>query len=197
MDAAVRKELIDRMEQAAGEKRFLENRMLSGEMQLKLMSGYYAVLAAVTAVLSIVRPDKNFHALSVWMTVLLALWVIALCVQKNGVRAQRLRSEQAALMRMMAEAQQEADVERLQIRYIDIQGGEEGISAHERRALQHMRDREDKLNARTEESGAWRPALFGYEKFLYWFAEISMIVIKTLIALAPIAGITLTALGLM
>ena len=79
---------------------------------------------------------------------------------------------------------------------MELTGAGEGCAGHERRAVLRMHDREEKRLAMQEGRTANAPRLYGYEKFLYWFAEIAGIVFKVVLLMAPVAGIVLAAVGL-
>lgn len=174
MNEQMKREMLE----ACQEREFREGRLLSCEKQIRIGAMYYAVMACIVAILSLVYPQHRFSALSVVMTAALSMMVMALCMQRYTVRAQKLRHEYVILKRLMAEENGEKAGQ-----YLEILAADEGLSAHEQRMVQRMHDR--------QQDGEKK--LYGYEKFLYWFFEIVLIVVKTIIVLAPAAGIALVA----
>ena len=103
--------------EAQKEREFREGRLLSAERMVKYLNVYYACFAAAAAILSLVYPTPGYQALSVMMTVMLALMVVFLCAQKYAVRAQGMHAECTALQSLYYDAQNalsNEDIRRLQ-----------------------------------------------------------------------------------
>lgn len=191
--------LVEQIESLLREREYMEERLLTAENTVRYINTYYAVFAAAAAVLSLVYPTEGWQALTVMLTVMLSMMVFFLCAQSGKERTRQQRSERAELSKLMYEAER-ADMEEkpedIQHRLAELTAAGANVCGHERRAILRMHDRHEKWQALQEGRSAAVPKLRGYEKFLYWFAEIGWIVLKTVIVLLPIAGMALAACGL-
>ena len=175
-----------------------EERTGEYEKEVRYLAGCYAVYTAAAAVLSALYPTASWHVFLTLMTILLAMATVFLCVSPFGTRLQLIRRDIAELEALHAAASAEdADENALHSRLQLITASGAGVSAQERRAYERVKDRSEKWQAAWDGRNARPKRLFGYEKFLYWFIEISGIVLCALALLLPAAGLALAACGLL
>ncbi len=179
---------LEELDRAVSERRFMEGRLTAAGNMLWALCMVYAGFASAACVCGLVYEQPGFQTVSAALTIALSLLVMVFCMQKGALRAQRLHAECAELEKMRPEAEKADEADELRRRIVEMTMLGEPVSAHERRALLHMHDRTHKAEERR---------LFGYEKFLYWFAEIALIVLRMAAFLAPAAAITLAAVGLL
>ncbi len=192
--------LIAQIENSAKEQRLMASRMISGEKTIKAMSVYYAVFASITAVMSLLYPQLGFSRLSAMMTVMLAILTTALSAQKYARQARQCCLNAQMLEQLRLEADEDGDEEEkyrtLREKYGVLTTSEDTRSTHENRMVLRMYDIENRRRVLRGDEVLRTHYLCGYEKFKYWLVEIISIVFKTLIFLAPIIGMTLSALRL-
>lgn len=159
---------------------------------------YYAVFAAVAAMLSAVYPTDSWRIFSIVMTALASVLAVLQCANPFEARLRLIRREQAELEELHAEAgAQEADEAAVGRKLQLIIAAGAGVGAQERRAYERVKDRSEKWQAAWEGRPVRPRRLFGYEKFLFWLIEIAGIIGCTLAYLLPVAGTALAACGLL
>lgn len=175
-----------------------EERTGEYEKEVRYLAGCYAVYTAAAAVLSALYPTGSWHVLLTLLAILLGMFTVILCVNPFGQRLQLIRRDLAELEAMHAQAgTEDADEKEIQSRLQLIAASGAGVSAQERRAYERVKDRSEKWQAAWEGRPARPMRLFGYEKFLYWFWDISRIILLTAALLLPIVGFVLAACGLL
>lgn len=174
-----------------------EERVSADQKTLQYLNVYYAVFAAGAAVLSGVYATDSWKIFSIMTTVLTAMMTVFTCSNPFGARIQMIRRDLAELEQLHAQADGQAEEKEIlsRLQLMIVSGA--GTGAQERRAYDRIKDRSEKWKAAMEGRPAAPKRLFGYEKFLYWFWEISRIILVALMAMMPVAGIVLAACGLL
>lgn len=176
------------MEQKKKELEYREGRLMDVERAARMNACWYACFAALTAALGLIYPDGGFQTLTALTTMALSIWTVLVCANRGAARAQRIRSERAAIERIFQEMETSDDVRCAQTALSAILSTEDAAGSHEQRAIRRM----GALNAPDESA-----PFCGYEKFLYWFVEIAGMTAEALILLAPVAAVVLAAVGLL
>lgn len=175
-----------------------EERVKEYEREVRYLAGGYAVCASAAAVMNALYPSASWQMLLTLLTVLLGMFTVILCMNPFGQRLQLIRRDLAELEALLpADGRGETDERALESRLQLIIASGAAAGAQERRACERVKDRSESWQAEWEDRDARPRRLFGYEKFLYWFWEISRIILLTAAALLPIAGIALAACGLL
>lgn len=175
-----------------------EERIRGYEKEIRYLAGCYAVYAAAAAALSALYPSESWHVLLTLLAVLLGMLTVILCMNPFGERLQLIRRDLAELEAMFPDKEQTETNEQTigkRLQLIIASGASAG--AQERRAFERIKDRSEKWQAALEGRNAHPRRLFGYEKFLYWFWEISRIILLTAVLFLPAAGFVLAACGLL
>jgi len=174
-----------------------EERVSADQKTLQYLNAYYAVFAAAAAVLSGVYTTDSWKVFAIMTTVLTAIMTVFVCSNPFGARLQMIRRDLAELEQLNDQADGQAEEKEMlgRLQLIIVSGA--GVGAQERRAYDRIKDRSEKWKAAMEGRPAAPKRLCGYEKFLYWFWEISKIILIVLMALMPVAGMVLAACGLL